>query len=112
MQPDKEYLDDIIFQLDLTERLDHLPGQLSGGQQQRVALARALAHQPKLLLCDEPTGNLDSKNADIVVRLLNQTANTYGITLVIVTHNMEIAKLYPRVLTIADGIIGGDLKCG
>lgn len=111
-QPDKGYLEEVIRQLDLKDRLNHLPGQLSGGQQQRVALARALAHRPKLLLCDEPTGNLDSKNADAVVSLLNHTADTYGITLVIVTHNLEIAKLYPRVLTIADGVIGGDLKCG
>lgn len=111
-QPDKGYLEEVIRQLDLKDRLNHLPGQLSGGQQQRVALARALAHRPKLLLCDEPTGNLDSKNADAVVSLLNHTADTYGITLVIVTHNLEIAKLYPRVLTIADGVIGGDLQCG
>ena len=111
-QPDKGYLEEVIRQLDLKDRLNHLPGQLSGGQQQRVALARALAHRPKLLLCDEPTGNLDSENADAVVSLLNHTADTYGITLVIVTHNLEIAKLYPRVLTIADGVIGGDLQCG
>lgn len=111
-QPDKEYLDGVIRELDLTDRLGHLPGELSGGQQQRVALARALVNHPKLLLCDEPTGNLDSQNADAVVRLLNRTADTYGITLVIVTHNMEIAGRYPRILTIADGVIGGDLKCG
>lgn len=110
-QPDKGYLDDVTSQLELTDRLDHLPGQLSGGQQQRVALARALAHHPELLLCDEPTGNLDSKNANSVVQLLNRTADTYGITLIVVTHNMEIAKLYPRVLTISDGVIGGDLQC-
>lgn len=110
-QPDKEYLDAIFGELDLTDRLGHLPGELSGGQQQRVALARALANRPKLLLCDEPTGNLDSRNADAVVRLLSRTADTYGITLVTVTHNMEIAGRYPRILTIADGVIGGDLKC-
>lgn len=111
-QPDKEYLDAISDELGLSDRLGHLPGELSGGQQQRVALARALANHPKLLLCDEPTGNLDSQNADAVVRLLSHTADTYGITLVTVTHNMEIAGRYPRILTIADGVIGGDLKCG
>lgn len=108
-QPDKDYLEDIIRQLDLKDRLDHLPGQLSGGQQQRVALARALANKPQVLLCDEPTGNLDSKTTNHVITLLNQTADSMGLTLILVTHNEKIASQYQRVITVADGVVGGDL---
>lgn len=108
-QPEKAYLEEVVSRLGLSDRLDHLPGQLSGGQQQRVALARALLCRPKVLLCDEPTGNLDSKNTATVTALLSQTAKDYGVTLITVTHNPSISKQYPRILSIEDGEIGGDV---
>lgn len=86
-----------------------MPGQLSGGQQQRVAIARALVNKPSILLCDEPTGNLDSKNSRNVIDLLNETANELNLLLVIVTHNNEIAQRYKRIINIVDGEVGGDI---
>lgn len=103
---DKAYIQAIVQRLELTERLYHLPGQLSGGQQQRVAIARALTNRPKILLCDEPTGNLDSKNRQRVLELLRRIANEFKVTLVIVTHDTSIAQHFQRVLTIRDGDIG------
>lgn len=106
---DKDYMDSIIRTLGLSQRLNHLPGELSGGQQQRVAIARALANKPKILLCDEPTGNLDSQNTESVLSLLKEAAQEWGLTLIVVTHNQWIAEQYPRILTIRDGVVGGDL---
>lgn len=97
----------MIKTLGLSDRLDHLPGELSGGQQQRVAIARALVNQPSVLLCDEPTGNLDSQSSKDVINLLNDTAKQYGITLIIVTHDLHISQQYSRVITITDGQVGG-----
>ena len=108
-QIDKLYLQSIVEDLDLAQRLEHLPGQLSGGQQQRVALARALINKPKLLLCDEPTGNLDSKSTMDVMELLDKTARNYSLTLLVVTHNREIAGMFPRIITLSDGVVGGDI---
>lgn len=108
-KPDKIYVDNIIRRLDLWDRLKHMPGQLSGGQQQRVAIARALVNKPSVLLCDEPTGNLDSENGRKVMDLLDETAKDLNITLVVVTHNEAIAKRYNRVINIADGEVGGDI---
>jgi len=105
---DKAYIQDIVEKLELTNRLNHLPGQLSGGQQQRVAIARALTNRPKILLCDEPTGNLDSKNRQRVLALLKRTAEEYKVTLVVVTHDASIAGQFQRVIAIQDGEIGED----
>lgn len=103
---DKEYIQAVIEKLELSDRLNHLPGQLSGGQQQRVAIARALTNRPKILLCDEPTGNLDSKNRQRVLELLKRSAEEFGLTLVVVTHDASIAEQFQRVLTIQDGKVG------
>lgn len=107
-KPDRDYLDPVIDRLGLRDRLAHYPGELSGGQQQRVAIARALSAKPELLLCDEPTGNLDSATGREVVRLLHEVAQSYSIALVIVTHDREVASTAQRVLTISDGKVGGD----
>ena len=108
-KPDKAHINNVIKRLDLWDRLNHMPGQLSGGQQQRVAIARALVNKPSILLCDEPTGNLDSKNSRNVIDLLNETANELNLLLVIVTHNNEIAQRYKRIINIVDGEVGGDI---
>ena len=108
-KPDKAHINHVIKRLDLWDRLNHMPGQLSGGQQQRVAIARALVNKPSILLCDEPTGNLDSKNSRNVIDLLNETANELNLLLVIVTHNNEIAQRYKRIINIVDGEVGGDI---
>ena len=108
-KPDKAHINNVIKRLDLWDRLNHMPGQLSGGQQQRVAIARALVNKPSILLCDEPTGNLDSKKSRNVIDLLNETANELNLLLVIVTHNNEIAQRYKRIINIVDGEVGGDI---
>ena len=102
----------LIEQLGLSNRLNHLPNQLSGGQQQRVSIARALINQPSLVLADEPTGNLDSKNSDEIIRLLKEANEKYHQTIIIITHDNNIAKLANRVITIKDGKIISDLKRG
>lgn len=102
---DKEYVDEIIDTLKLTSKKEVLPNQLSGGQQQRVAIARALAFRPSIILADEPTGNLDSKTGQDVLSLLKVSADKYGQTIVMITHNDEIAQLANRVIRIEDGII-------
>lgn len=89
----------------LGDRADHLPAELSGGEQQRVAIARAIVNQPKVLFADEPTGNLDSHNSREIMRILLELANEQQVTLVVVTHDQELAKAGDRILTIKDGII-------
>lgn len=104
-KPDKEYIDHIIELLGLADRRKHLPNQLSGGQQQRTAIARALANNPTLVLADEPTGALDSKNGEEVMDLLMKSVHNIGQTLVIITHNMDLAREADRIVKIKDGKI-------
>ena len=104
-RPDKAYLAQVVEALGLAEKLDRLPGQLSGGQQQRVAIARALAAQPAILLADEPTGNLDSKTSQDVLGLMKVTGRRFSQTMVMITHNEEIAQLADRIVRIEDGRI-------
>lgn len=104
-KPDKEYVDYIISLLGLKDRRYHLPSELSGGQQQRVAIARALANRPALLLADEPTGALDSENGDEVMALLNESVEKLKQTLIIITHNIDIARGADRIIKIVDGRI-------
>ena len=104
-KPDKEYIDHIINLLGLSDRRRHLPNQLSGGQQQRTAIARALANNPTLVLADEPTGALDSKNGEEVMDLLMKSVHNIGQTLVIITHNMDLAREADRIVKIKDGKI-------
>ena len=106
--PDKAYIDNIIDTLGLQSKLQNLPNNLSGGQQQRVAIARALASKPAIILADEPTGNLDSKTSQDVLGLLKVTSQKFSQTIVMITHNEEIAQLADRIIHIEDGkIVGG-----
>lgn len=106
---DKKHLDNIIKTLGLSEKINNLPNNLSGGQQQRVAIARALATKPAIILADEPTGNLDSKTSQEVLGLLKITSEKFNQTIVMITHNEEIAQLADRIIRIEDGkIIRGD----
>ena len=102
---DTPYLRDVIAALGLENKLDRLPGQLSGGQQQRVAIARALAAKPAILLADEPTGTLDSRTSQDVLGLMKVTGRTFAQTMVMITHNEEIAQLADRIVRIEDGRI-------
>ena len=102
---DTPYLRDVIAALGLENKLDRLPGQLSGGQQQRVAIARALAAKPAILLADEPTGNLDSRTSQDVLSLMKVTGRKFAQTMVMITHNEEIAQLSDRIVRIEDGRI-------
>ena len=102
---DEEYVLEITQILGLSEKLKSIPNQLSGGQQQRVAIARALATKPALILADEPTGNLDSKTSQDVLGLLKITSNKFNQTIIMITHNEEIAQLADRILRIEDGKI-------
>ena len=102
---DSGFVDGIIQTLGLSDKVTSLPNQLSGGQQQRVAIARALAAKPAILLCDEPTGNLDSKTSQDVLGLLRISGRKYAQTIVMITHNEEIAQLADRVIRIEDGRI-------
>ena len=104
-RPDEGYLGQVIETLGLESRLGSLPSQLSGGQQQRVAIARALAAKPALLLADEPTGNLDSRTSQDVLSLLKVTSRRFSQTIVMITHNEEIAQLADRIIRIEDGRI-------
>ena len=106
---DREFLEQIVETLNLQGRMDHLPGALSGGQQQRVAIARAVVGKPSLLLCDEPTGNLDTQSGNEVLGLLEMLSNQLGITLVVVTHDPDLARHMGRTITISDGQVGGGL---
>lgn len=104
-KPDKEYVERIMEMLGLQDRRKHLPNQLSGGQQQRTAIARALANQPSLILADEPTGALDSKNGNEVIALLQNSVKQLNQTLVLITHNIDLAREADRIIKIADGEI-------
>lgn len=100
---DKEYIDNIINKLGLKDKINKFPNELSGGQQQRVAIARALANKPKIIFADEPTGNLDSKTTEEVMDLLESCVKEFGQTLVMITHNNEIAKMADICIEIKDG---------
>ena len=104
-KPDRDYIDNIIEMLGLKDRRKHLPNQLSGGQQQRAAIARALANRPALILADEPTGALDSKNGNEVITLLQDSVKKLDQTLVLITHNIDLAREADRIVKIADGKI-------
>lgn len=105
---DEKYKNELIKLLGLDHRRQHLPHELSGGQQQRVAIGRALANKPAIILADEPTGNLDSKNAMDIMELLKFTSRKYNQTLVVITHDDNIARMAERVITIKDGEIASD----
>ncbi|MDA2184827.1 ABC transporter ATP-binding protein [Bacillus cereus] len=118
-QVDDHYLDEIIRILGLNERRDHLPSELSGGQQQRVSIGRSLINKPDIILADEPTGNLDTKNTKEVLNLLKVTAKKYNQTVILITHDPAIASNSDRIITITDGMIISDKqlvqnqeKCG
>lgn len=100
---DNKYVDSVITTLGLKEKLTNMPSHLSGGQQQRVAIARALATKPRLILADEPTGNLDTKTSMDVIGLLKTTSKKFNQTMVMITHNEEIAQLADRIIRIEDG---------
>ena len=102
---DRERLDMILDSFGLRARRKHLPNQLSGGQQQRTSIARALINNPSLVLADEPTGNLDSKSSDEVMSMLKMCNQSYGQTIIMITHNLDIAKQADRIITISDGKI-------
>lgn len=104
-KPDKEYVEHIMELLGIVDRRKHLPNQLSGGQQQRAAIARALANRPALILADEPTGALDSKNGSEVIALLQNSVKQLNQTLVLITHNIDLARETDRIVKIADGEI-------
>ncbi|MBU3198445.1 ABC transporter ATP-binding protein [Clostridium estertheticum] len=105
---DKVYLEELIKVLGLSERKNHLPSELSGGQQQRVSIGRAVFNKPSIILADEPTGNLDTKNSKDVMELLKFTAKKYNQTLILITHDINIANMADRVITIEDGEITTD----
>lgn len=102
-EADEEFVQDIIRTLGIENKIHNLPNTLSGGQQQRVAIARALASRPDILLADEPTGNLDSRTSDEVIGLLKMSAQKYGQTIVMITHDEDIAQIADRILVIEDG---------
>ncbi len=104
-KPDKTFIMQVVKLLGLEKKLDSLPNNLSGGQQQRVAIARALASKPSIILADEPTGNLDTKTSDDVIGLLKMTSKEFHQTIVMITHNPEIAQMADRVIRIEDGRI-------
>ncbi len=104
-QPDKAYMNQIVDTLGLESKLQNLPNNLSGGQQQRVAIARALAAKPAIILADEPTGNLDSRTSQDVMSLLKVTSQRFAQTIVMITHNEEIAQMADRIIRIEDGRI-------
>lgn len=105
---DEEYFKEIIKTLDLKKRLYHLPNELSGGQQQRVAIGRAIINRPKLILADEPTGNLDTKNSKKIINMLKYYNKAFGQTIIIITHDEKIASMADRIITFEDGKIKKD----
>lgn len=102
---DQRFMDDVMGMLALKDKLNHMPNNLSGGQQQRVAIARALVSKPAIILADEPTGNLDSRTSSDVLGLLKVTSSKFNQTIVMITHNNEIAQLADRIIRIEDGRI-------
>lgn len=107
-KPDEEFVSEILKLLGLTEKVKNRPNQLSGGQQQRVAIARALAAKPQIVLADEPTGNLDSRTSAEVMGLLQMTSREFNQTIIMITHNEEIAQLADRIIHLEDGkVVGG-----
>ncbi|MDE7358063.1 MAG: ABC transporter ATP-binding protein, partial [Lachnospiraceae bacterium] len=102
---DESFINDIIKTLGLSEKVKNLPNTLSGGQQQRCAIARAIAAKPSIILADEPTGNLDTRTGDETMALLKASAAKYGQTLVVITHNEEVAQMADRTIILADGRI-------
>ena len=104
-RPDRKFILQVVKLLGVEKKLDSLPNQLSGGQQQRVAIARALASKPSIILADEPTGNLDTRTSDDVIGLLKMTGREFDQTIVMITHNPEIAQMADRVIRIEDGHI-------
>lgn len=109
---DEEYIKRVIDMLGIEDRLEHLPSALSGGQKQRIAIARALANKPSILFADEPTGNLDGKSGREVLSLLKYVSKEFGVTLILVTHDLSVAEQAERVITIEDGKIVRDSKAG
>lgn len=107
---DKDYIKEIMKTLDIEDRAKHLPGEISGGQQQRTSIARALANKPSIIFADEPTGNLDSKNSNEVLDLLTMSIKKYNQTLVMITHDKQIADRADRVITLLDGEIVEDRR--
>ena len=106
----KEDMNEILKILGLSERRNHLPNQLSGGEQQRTSIGRALINRPSILLADEPTGNLDSQASEEIVNLLKQYNKTYKQTIILITHNLEVANVADRIIEIEDGKIKSDFK--
>ena len=110
-KPDQAYLEEILEVLNLKERRHHLPSQLSGGQQQRAAIGRALITRPMLILADEPTGNLDTRNSSEVIALLKKASKRYEQTIIMITHNRSIASTADRVLQVSDGVLTDLGRC-
>ena len=110
-KPNKKYLEELLTVLNLKERRNHLPNQLSGGQQQRVAIGRALLTRPSLILADEPTGTLDSKNSSEVIALLHEASKKYAQTIIMITHSQSIAQTADRVLKVSDGVLTDLGRC-
>lgn len=107
-KPDEKHIDDIINILGLKDRKNHLPSELSGGQQQRVSIGRALATKPSIIFADEPTGNLDSENTKEVMELLKFSVKKYHQTVLLITHDLNIASKADRIITLKDGVIISD----
>ena len=110
-KPDRKYLEELLDVLNLKERRNHLPSQLSGGQQQRVAIGRALFSRPSIILADEPTGNLDTKNSSEVITLLKETARKYKQTIIMITHSRRIAQTADRIIQVSDGVLTDFGRC-
>ena len=110
-KPDRRYLEELLTVLGLKERRRHLPSQLSGGQQQRVAIGRALITRPALILADEPTGNLDTRNTSEVITLLKEASRLYEQTIVMITHSRSIAQSADRILQVSDGVVTDFGRC-
>ena len=108
-EPDKEWVDSVIATVGLGDRLTHRPNELSGGQQQRVAVSRALASQPEIIFADEPTGNLDSRSGNDVLKFMREAVDDLGQTIVMVTHDAKAASFADRTVFLADGRLQGEM---